>query len=93
MSFILFKYPSIIISAILHKNINNKVRATFDSIISMLTMVISTIVFYLIGVLLNKYGNNVIMLSLGSLSLLSLLLTSVYLLKNKYTLKNSLAAA
>ncbi|WP_196219907.1 MFS transporter [Legionella pneumophila] len=93
MSFILFKYPSIIISAILHKNINNKVRATFDSIISLLTMVISTIVFYLIGVLLNKYGNNVIMLSLGSLSLLSLLLTSVYLLKNKYTLKNSLAAA
>ena len=32
--FILFKYPSIIISALLHKNISNDIRATFDSLIS-----------------------------------------------------------
>ncbi|KGP64250.1 hypothetical protein EP47_04155 [Legionella norrlandica] len=58
--FILFKYPSIIISALLHKNISNHIRATFDSLISTISMLVSIGAFYMIGILLNHFGNKVI---------------------------------
>lgn len=89
-SFILFKYPSVIISALLHKNISNDIRATFDSIISTFSMVASIVIFYLVGVLLNKYGNSVILLSLAILSIFSMICIAAYFIKTKYKLKNQL---
>lgn len=90
-SFILFKYPSVIISALLHKNINNDIRATFDSIISTFSMVASIVVFYLVGVLLKKFGNSVILLSFATLSIISMICITLYFVKAKYKLKNQLA--
>ncbi|HAT2067020.1 TPA: MFS transporter [Legionella pneumophila] len=93
LCFILFKYPSIIISALLHQNISNDIRATFDSLISMLSMVLSIVAFYLIGILLNNFGNKVIILSLTFLTIISFFSTLLYLLKIKYGLKSNAAIA
>lgn len=93
LCFILFKYPSVVISALLHQNISNDIRATFDSLISTLSMVLSIIAFYLIGVLLNNFGNRVIILSLTFLTIISFLSTLFYLVNIKYGLKNNVALA
>lgn len=85
--FILFKYPSIIISALLHKNITNDVRATFDSLISTLSMLVSIGTFYMIGVLLNHFGNKVIIFSLEFLMITSFLTTLFYVIKTKYRIR------
>jgi len=89
-AFILFKYPSVIISALLHKNIGNDIRSTFDSIISTLSMVVSIVIFCGIGVLLKKFGNDVILLSLTGLSTISFICMISYLFKTNYKLKNKL---
>ncbi|MBA2650297.1 MAG: MFS transporter [Legionella sp.] len=89
--FIFFRYPSIIISALLHKNISNDVRATFDSIISTSSMIISIGAFYLIGFLLKNYGSNIIILSLTLLTMVSFFCTFFH--KIKCDLKNNLAIA
>lgn len=88
--FILFKYPSIIISALLHKNITNDIRATFDSLISTLSMLVSISAFYVIGILLNSFGNKVIILSLTFLMVASFFSTLLYAVKTRYGLRNSL---
>ncbi|CAM4502671.1 MAG: hypothetical protein LEGION0403_FIIPPAGN_02571 [Legionella sp.] len=88
--FILFKYPSIIISALLHKNISNDIRATFDSLISTISMLVSIGAFYMIGILLNNFGNKVIILSLTFLMMTSFFSTFLYVIKTKYGLRNSL---
>jgi len=88
MSFVLFKYPSVIVSALIHKNIGNEIRATFDSILSTLSMLASILIFSLVGVLLNKFGNNVILLSLTALSMISLICITSYLFKIQHELKN-----
>jgi len=88
ISFILFKYPSVIISALLHKNISNDVRSTFDSLISTLSMMLSVFVFYLVGALLKKFGNNVIISAVALLSIISFICTISYFLKTKYKLNN-----
>ncbi len=84
VSFILFKYPAVIISALLHKNISNDIRATFDSIISTFSMLVAIIVFYLVGVLLNTFGNRVILLSLEILSIISIICIASYFINVKY---------
>lgn len=88
--FILFKYPSIIISALLHKNITNDIRATFDSLISTLSMLVSISAFYIIGILLNNFGNKVIILSLIFLMIISFFSTFLYVIKTRYALRNKL---
>lgn len=88
--FILFRYPSIIISALLHKNIGNDIRATFDSLISTLSMIVSIVAFYVIGILLYRFGNKVIILSLTLLTMMSFLSTFLYALKTRYKLRNHL---
>lgn len=88
--FILFKYPSIIISALLHKNISNDIRATFDSLISTISMLVSIGAFYMIGILLNSFGNKVIILSLIFLMTTSFFSTLLYVIKTRYGLRNSL---
>lgn len=87
-SFILFKYPSVITSALIHKNIGNDIRATFDSLLSTLSMLVSILIFSLVGVLLNKFGNNVILVSLTALSMMSLICITSYLFKIQHKLKN-----
>ncbi len=84
--FILFKYPSIIISALLHKNITNDIRATFDSLISTFSMLASIGAFYIIGILLNNFGNKVIILSL-----IFLMITSFFLVRSYMWLKQDMA--
>lgn len=88
--FILFKYPSIIISALLHKNITNDIRATFDSLISTISMLVSISVFYIIGILLNNFGNKVIILSLIFLMMTSFFSTLLYVIKTRDGLRNGL---
>ena len=91
--FILFKYPSIIISALLHKNISNDIRATFDSLISTISMLVSIGAFYMIGILLNNFGNKVIILSLIFLMMVSFFSTFLYVIKTRFSLKNSLVTS
>lgn len=91
--FILFKYPSIIISAILHKNISNDIRATFDSLISTISMLVSICGFYMIGILLNNFGNKVIIVSLAFLMMTSFFCTFLYVFKIRYSLRNSLVTS
>jgi MFS family permease len=69
LAFFLFKYPSVIISALLHKNISNDIRSTFDATISTLSMIVSFVVFLLVGILLKKYGNNILLFSIMILSI------------------------
>ena len=88
--FILFKYPSIIISAVLHKNISNDIRATFDSLISTISMLVSIGAFYMIGILLNSFGNKVIILSLTLLMMTSFFSAFLYVIKTRYSLRNGL---
>ena len=91
--FILFKYPSIIISALLHKNISNDIRATFDSLISTISMLVSIGAFYAIGVLLNNFGNKVIILSLTFLMMTSFVGTFLYVIRTRYGSRNSLVTS
>ncbi len=91
--FILFKYPSIIISALLHKNISNDIRATFDSLISTISMLVSIGTFYMIGILLNNFGNKVIILSLTFLMMTSFFSTFLYVIKTRYSLRTSLVTS
>ncbi|MFT4060046.1 MAG: MFS transporter [Legionella sp.] len=91
--FMLFKYPSIIISALLHKNISNDIRATFDSLISTISMLVSIGAFYMIGILLNNFGNKVIILSLTFLMMTSFFSTFLYVIKTRYSLKTSLVTS
>ncbi len=83
--FFLYKYPSVIISALLHKNINNDIRATFDSIISTFSMGVSILIFYIVGIFLHQYGSKVILLSLAGLSISALCFSAFHLYRFRNT--------
>lgn len=93
ISFMLFKYPSVIISALLHRNIGNEIRATFDSIIGTFSIITSVVVFYLVGILVDRLGNHVMLLSIEVLSILSFISVALYLLQIKQQSKGKLIAA
>jgi len=76
--FFLFKYPSVIVSALIHKGIINSIRSTFDSCLGVITMIFSILSFYLIGVFLDQYGDVVIFYSLELLGFISFLSLFLY---------------
>lgn len=69
--FILFKYPSVIISAEIHQGLPDEIRASFDSLSSLLTMILSIVFFCLLGEYLKKFGTNVLAYSLLGCSLIA----------------------
>lgn len=56
-------------------------------------MLVSIGVFYMIGILLNNFGNKVIILSLTFLMMTSFFSTFLYVIKTRYSLRNSLVTS
>ena len=77
--FILFKYPSVILSAEIHRGLPDEIRASFDSLSNLLTMILSIVFFGLLGVYLKKFGTSVLAYSLLSCSLIALLGICAYI--------------